>query len=168
MKGAEGSAGVAGGGGLGGHPFFESNGEGWRGREKRRLWGATPKILLKGKGKRPGAGKRKEARGEALGAELLRARRPGRANRGGSYRPTAAGRWRGQLPNTGKTAPDPNTPLNANCKRNPVGPPPLRAGAQAHALCSKPTFRRQSRAPGDHTQPPGFAQRRRCSALRGN
>lgn len=122
--------------------------------EKCRLWGATPEVLLKGQEKRPGAGKRKEARGEALGAELLRARRPKRATRGGRCRPTVAGRWRGQLPNTGKTPPEPNTPLSANCRRNPVDPPPLRAGAQAHAALNPgtlPTFWRQPDARGAHS-----------------
>jgi hypothetical protein len=77
-----------------------------RGLEEGWLWGAQPKVL-KGQAKRPGAGKRKEARGEAQGAEQPRVRRPGRASRGGRERPTAAGRWRGQLPNPGKAAPEP-------------------------------------------------------------
>ena len=50
--------------------------------EKCGLWGTKPEVL-KGRAKRPGAGRRKEDRGEALGAELPRARRPERANGGG-------------------------------------------------------------------------------------
>lgn len=78
--------------------------------------GGTKPGVLKGQGKRPGAGRRKEARGEAWGAELLRARRPKRANRGGRHRPTIAGKRQGQLPSTGKAAPEPNTPLSANSR----------------------------------------------------
>nr|XP_054102305.1 uncharacterized protein LOC128929829 [Callithrix jacchus] len=77
-----------------------------RGLGEDRLRGTKLKVL-KRQAKRPGARRRKEARGEARGAELPRAPRPRRANRGGRDRPTAAGRWQGQLQIPGKAAPEP-------------------------------------------------------------
>lgn len=126
------------------------------GLEKCRPSGTKPEVL-KGQAKRPGAGRRKEARGEARCAELPRARRPKRANRGGRDQSTADGRWQGQLPSTGKAAPELYTPLSANSGRNPERPPPLGARARLSLLqhpqtvptsCSEPP-----RAAEPDTQP---------------
>lgn len=61
----------------------------------------------KGSSEKTGAGMRKEARGEARGAELPRARRPERANRGGRDRQQQLGGGEGNCQGPEKPLPSP-------------------------------------------------------------
>lgn len=77
---------------------------------------------------------------------------PGRgAGRGKPRRegpPAAAGRWQGQLPSTGKAAPEPNTPVSANSRPCGLFPSSRSPGARSSNPEALPTFGSETLARG--------------------